>query len=98
MRFRVERSGGFAGLVLRADVEASSLPPDVVLSATSLDWAALPVPPSTRRDGFTYRLELLPPEGATAGAAREVEVCDPAPTELRPLLDALLEHAEVEQG
>ncbi|MCU1693694.1 MAG: hypothetical protein JWM64_2785 [Frankiales bacterium] len=93
-RFRVERSGGFAGLVLRADVDAAELPGDAVRSASALDWSTLDAPSAGRRDGFTYRLELLPADDALAAAPpRAVELAEPPPPELRPLLDALMQHA-----
>ena len=56
--------------------------------AVECDWSDATAP-SSRRDGYVYRLELHghPP--------RTAEVADPPPPALRPLLDALLARAEV---
>lgn len=82
-----ERSGGFAGLVLAASVDADALPPGVA----DLDWGALPTaaPEPVRSDGFTYRLAVTHVSGET----QSVVLGEPPPAEVRPLLDELVRRA-----
>lgn len=91
MRIAFERSGGMAGLVLAATVEADALPPGLAEQATGLDWSSLPAqaPAPTRSDGFTYRLEVT----RSGGGSTQVVLGEPPPAELRPLLDELLARA-----
>jgi hypothetical protein len=91
MRVELERSGGFAGLTLRALLDTSELDPDQASAADAaldaLDWERPPPPPPRGGDYYQYQLTVT---GAT-GRQRSTVLYEPqVPTALRPLLRQLV--------
>lgn len=92
MRIHFERSGGFAGMQVRAQVDADSLPPDdakqlqaMVEAAEFFDLPAKIASPASGGDQFQYRLTV-----ESEGRQHTVEVGDAsAPESLQPLLRRL---------
>jgi hypothetical protein len=97
IRIELERSGGFAGISLRASIDTGALPPDEAREIARLvdridfaDLARRPPRPARAADRFQYDLtvqqgtarhRLSIPEGAV-------------PAELKPLLDRLVARAK----
>jgi len=92
MRIDIERSGGFAGMLLRASIDTDTLPPEQAKELAPLLDAAhffeLPTithSPSTRADQFRYKITI-----ESEGRTHTVETGDEsAPSTLRPLLRRL---------
>ncbi len=79
MRIVVIRSGGFAGLTRRAEVDVDAAPDAAWWRATVAVAVPLPDPPSPSpvRDGFTWTIELgdqsaVLPDSAVRGPLREI--------------------------
>jgi hypothetical protein len=88
VRIEFERSGGFAGAVLRTVVDTSELPEErrreweaLVRAATPFGAAASARAVPGRPDRFEYRLRVSGEHGAREGRAGEAELT-PAQREL----------------
>lgn len=88
MRIEFERSGGVAGVVLRAAVDAADLGPEAAAALARLPQVARGRP-APGADRFQYRLEVVEGASRTGYVFDESEVTP----ELRPLLYLLTEHA-----
>ena len=93
MRVQVTRSGGIAGLKLRAELETETLPEEQSRQlqelAGRLQDRGGPPPagrPQRRVDGFVYTITFPDASGAPPVALRESET----PVELRRLFDQLI--------
>ena len=61
MRIAVSRSGGFAGLVRRAEVDTDAVPDAaawIALAERAAPLPAAPAAPGRARDAFTWTIEL----------------------------------------
>ena len=92
MRILFERTGGFAGLKLKAAVDAETLPPPQARRLQKLladsHFFELPLrlgDPAARPDRFQYRLTVESSNCIHTVQANE----DAVPSEMRPLLDWL---------
>jgi hypothetical protein len=93
MRIEFERTGGFAGMKLRATIQAEALPPEQAQELASLmaaaDFFNLPgaiTAPRPGADQFIYRVTV-----EDAGRRHTVQTSDiAAPETLRPLLQRLV--------
>jgi hypothetical protein len=93
MRIEFERTGGFAGMKLRATIQAEALPPEQAQELASLiaaaDFFNLPsmiTAPRPGADQFVYRVTV-----EDAGRRHTVQTSDiAAPETLRPLLQWLV--------
>lgn len=96
IRIDLERSGGFAGVSLKASVDTSQLPPEEARTVTELvdrvDFDALAArtaSPSRAPDRFQYDLAVR-----RGGERHALSLGESAvPPELRPLLDYLMARA-----
>lgn len=97
LRVRMDRSGGFAGIRLSADIDASTLDDDEARGLRDLvDRAAVfevetegEGPPPRARDCFVYRITV-----EDRGRERTIEVDEAEmPERCRPLVDWLLDKA-----
>ncbi|MGA2517832.1 MAG: protealysin inhibitor emfourin [Thermodesulfobacteriota bacterium] len=96
LRISVERTGGFAGMVMRTAVDKKDLAPDEALKLHQLieeaDFFNLPreiMPPSRSRDRFQYKLTV-----EENGRQHTVRVSEEAmPEKLKPLVKWLMERA-----
>jgi len=97
IRIDLERSGGFAGMSLKASVDTSQLPPDEASTIAGmvdrLDFGALAAraaTPSRAPDRFQYDLVVR-----RGGQRHALSLGESAVTpELRPLLDHLMTMAK----
>jgi hypothetical protein len=93
IRIDLERSGGFAGVTMRASVDTGTLPPDEAREIDRLvgqvDFAGLarrPPAPPRGADRFHYDLTVR-----RGGERHHVSLPESAvPPELKPLLDRLV--------
>ncbi len=93
MIIQLERSGGFAGMVLHAQVDTEALDPQEKASLESMVEAAnffsLPekiMPAGPGADRFSYRITIQ-----KSGASRIVEVSESGvPETLQPLIQRIL--------
>lgn len=97
IRIELERSGGVAGISLRASIDTSALPPDEAQDIARMvdridfdDLASRPHRPARGADRFQYDLTVQ------QGAARHrLSLPESAvPTELKPLLERLVARAK----
>ncbi|MCC7445976.1 MAG: hypothetical protein IT324_01105 [Anaerolineae bacterium] len=99
MRIDFERSGGFAGMILRATIDTGDLPEadanDLRQLIEEANFFALPptITSASGADQFTYRLTVI-----ALVRQHSVEVSDgAAPDTLRPLLNRLTTLARANQ-
>jgi hypothetical protein len=93
MRIHFERSGGFAGITLTADVDSDQLPAAEADSLSKLidqaDFFNLPKKPKASSQGadqFQYNIRV-----ETPSKSHEIQVGDGSvPPKLKPLIDRLL--------
>lgn len=93
MRIHFERSGGFAGVTLTADVDSAQLPTAEADSLSELvdqaDFFNLPKKPKASSQGadqFQYKIRA-----ETPSKSHEIQVGDGnVPPKLKPLIDRLL--------
>jgi hypothetical protein len=101
MRIFFERSGGFAGQTLSAELDTTSLPPDeahnihkMVEDAGFFHLPASIPPPARGADAFQYVVTV-----EEKGKQHTVRLTDPtAPDTLRPLLEHLAKIAKTKKG
>lgn len=100
MRILFERTGGFAGLQLKATLDADTLPPPQARRLRRLleesHFFELPLRlegPASRPDRFQYRLTVESNNSIHTVHASE----DTVPAEMRPLLDWLTAAARQER-
>ena len=81
MRITVSRSGGFAGMTRRAQVDVDAAPDAAWWRATAAGAVPMPsgsgAPASPVRDGFTWTIEVgeeraVLPDSAVRGPLREI--------------------------
>lgn len=92
MRIRFERTGGFAGIHMVAEIDTESLPPEearavqqLVERAGFFELPRIVAAPTRAPDQFRYRLAI-----EDQGREHTVETCETAaPDTLRPLLRRL---------
>jgi hypothetical protein len=95
VRVELVRSGGLAGVTIRASLDTDELPPAVATKAEAaidaLDWDAAPTAAGWA-DGFQYELTVSRGDAQRSKTLQEHELPDDA----RPLLDALLSRAQLD--
>ncbi len=95
MRVELERSGGLAGLILRAVLDTSELDPDQARQAETaldtLDWEHPSTPPQGA-DLYQYQLTITD----AAGRRRPTVLYEPQiPAALRPLIRQLVARGQL---
>ncbi|WP_239307982.1 MULTISPECIES: protealysin inhibitor emfourin [unclassified Frankia] len=95
MRVELERSGGFAGLTLRAVLDTDQLPPDQArkteVALNTIRWDDQPPSPKGA-DYYQYQLTVTDP----TGRQRSTTLYEPQiPTTLRPLLHQLVARGQL---
>lgn len=101
MRIHFERTGGFAGMRMRATVDSESLSPEeardlheMVDAAGFFDLPAAITTPTPGADRFHYKLTV-----EAEGRRHTVDVSEAAvPEALRPLLQQLMAFARSSRG
>jgi hypothetical protein len=87
LRVEVSRSGGFAGLALRGEVDTATLPEPAATTVAdvlqTLPFDQPPAPPQ-HPDSFRYEITVIDHSGRRTAVLDEAQV----PAELRPILDA----------
>lgn len=95
MKVELVRSGGLAGVVMRASMDTDELPPAIAAQVETalevLDWDAAPTP-ALWADGYQYELTVSRARERRSKTLQEHELPDDA----RPLLDALLSRGRLE--
>jgi hypothetical protein len=94
MRVELVRSGGFAGLVMKASMDTDEFPTEIATKVAAaidaLDWDAEQTP-SGWADGFQYQLTVRRDGQLRTKILQEGEL----PPDARPLLVALLSRAQL---
>jgi hypothetical protein len=94
MRILLERSGGFAGIKKKAEVDSEALSKEdsaelerLVEAAGILNQPAAPAGPPQGADQFQYNLTIGPVPGESEEASRTVTLRDPSNEAVKRLLD-----------
>jgi hypothetical protein len=89
LRVEVSRSGGFAGLTLRGEVDPTALPEPAATAIAdavrTLPFGQPPAPPQ-HPDSFRYEITVIDRGGRRIAVLDEAQV----PADLRPILDAAI--------